>query len=80
MYGQYLSALLFSDLQRQSYVTGDYTCHFVSSQDIITLAVTPRDDPVEVFSFLDNVHGKFISYFEDRLSSAVALAMNNEFR
>ena len=63
---------------------GAYTCYIVCSEDIITLAVTQTGlaeaETRAVFSFLDTVHGKFMKYFGDRAGSAVALAMNNEFR
>ena len=63
---------------------GDYTCYIVCSEDIIALAVTKAGlaevEARAVFSFLDTVHGKFMKYFPDRASSAVALAMNIEFR
>ena len=63
---------------------GDYTCYTVCSEDIIALAVTQTGlaeaETRAVFSFLDTVHGKFMKYFGDRAGSAVALAMNIEFR
>ena len=63
---------------------GDYTCYIVCSEDIIALAVTQtglaEDETRAVFSFLDTVHEKFMKYFGDRAGSAVALAMNIEFR
>ena len=63
---------------------GDYTCYIVCSEDIIALAVTQTGlaeaETRAVFSFLDTVHEKFMSYFRASAGSAVALAMNNEFR
>ena len=63
---------------------GDYTCYIVCSKDIIALAVSQTGlaeaETRAVFSFLDTVHGKFMKYFRASASSAVALAMNNEFR
>ena len=59
---------------------GAYTCYIVCSEDIIALAVTQTGLAEAVFSFLDTVHEKFMKYFGDRASSAVALAMNIEFR
>ena len=63
---------------------GDYTCYIVCSEDISALAVTQTGlaeaETRAVFSFLDTVHGKFMKYFGDRAGSAVALAMNIEFR
>ena len=63
---------------------GAYTCYIVCSEDIIAMAVTQTGlaeaETRAVFSFLDTVHGKFMKYFGDRASSAVALAMNIEFR
>ena len=63
---------------------GAYTCYIVCCEDIIAMAVTQTGlaeaETRAVFSFLDTVHGKFMKYFGDRAGSAVALAMNNEFR
>ena len=59
---------------------GEYTCHFISSQDIIVMAVAERGfDPEAVFIFLNNVQEKFMRHYGDRASSAIAYAMNNEF-
>ena len=65
---------------RMSLSHGEYQYHYISKENVITMAITETGfDRAVVFSFLDRVAESFNLQYGKRAQDAIAYAMNTEF-